>query len=558
VRAIARKNRRTPKHGASNAGSSSSRAAAAPRLDTGNVAFVCLAFLGAAWVTYQPALSGPFLSDDIHYVANNPFVHEISVENFAAIFDPTGAATLAVVNYSPIQLMIHAVAWQAFGPETAGHHAVNIGFHAVASVLLVLLFRRTGVPLAGAILGGAVFLLHPANVEAVAWISQLKSSSALALSIGTLLVFPRHRTLGTILFVLALLAKPTAAFLLPVAILLAWTEEDAVPWRWFGLWAAIFAFFAVAEFAVHQRSGAVEAVLYDTPLVLIQTIFGLAMRYLVMAATSFGVSAFHEPDPIRSALDPWWIFGVLSLSLLGWRMAVVWRRRNIEVAYWAWAAVSFAPISQIFPFLFPMADRYLYFILPGLLGGALLAGAEALQRIPSDDGRRRVATVGIALGIGVCIAFAVHSHTRAGIWRFTATLQADAAQNYPNGVSASLIRAKQAALEGNADATAAALQRATDRGFNRFEMIYSDPVYDAVRRAPSFAAVFEAMARGRIALVAERESPTQGELRMAGHAYIAIGEYQEARRALKVALDHGGPHDDAIRMDLDQLAKIPQ
>jgi hypothetical protein len=277
-----------------------------------------------------------------------------------------------------------------------------------------------------------------------------------------------------------------------------------------------------------------------------------------MAATSLGVSAFHEPDPIRSALDPWFLGAAIALALLGWRTIHVWRRRNVEVAYWVWAAVSFAPISQIFPFLYPMADRYLYFILPGLLGGALFAGSDALARIFGSDGRRRADLVAGALAIGVCVAFAAHSHSRAGIWRYTATLSADSARNYPNGVSANLIRAKQAAFDGDAEAAGAALQNAADRGFNRFEMIYSDPAYDAVRAQPAFAVVFEAMARGRIARVAERKSPTQGELRMAGHAYIALGEYAEARRMLKIALDRGGPHDDAIRTDLDQLAKILQ
>jgi hypothetical protein len=249
---------------------------------------------------------------------------------------------------------------------------------------------------------------------------------------------------------------------------------------------------------------------------------------------------------------------LISLSLLGWRTVVVWRRRKVEVAYWVWAAVSFAPVSQIFPFLYPMADRYLYFILPGLLGGALLAGGEAFQRFTRSEGRKRAAQVGIAAGIAVCAAFAVHSHARAGIWRYTGTLSADAARNYPNGVSANLIRAKQAALAGDAAAAATALQRAADRGFNRFEMIYNDPTYDPIRHYPTFESVYDRMARGRIARVVAREAPTQGELRMAGFAYITLGEYEDARRMLMIALEHGGVHDDAIRNDLDQLAKIPQ
>jgi len=528
----------------------------APGLGAGLVAFLCLAFLGAAWVVYQPAFSGPFLSDDIHYVANNEYLHEISIENFLTILDPFGPTTLAVVNYSPVQLWIHALAWQAFGAETYGHHAVNVVLHALASVLLVVLLFRTGIPRVASVLGGAFFLLHPANVEAVAWISQLKSSSSMVLSLATLLVFPRHRLGGTVLFLLALLAKPTAAFVLPVAMLISWTTEESPPWRWFAAWAVIFAAFAFLELSVHQRSGAAEATLYETPFTLVRTVLGLAMRYLVMAATSIGVSAFHEPEPITSSLDPWWILALLALTLLGWRTVHTARRRETEVAYWVWAVVSFAPISQIFPFLYPMADRYLYFILPGLLGGTLLAGLSLARRITDERTRTRAGGVALAAGIALCTAFAFHSHARAGLWRHAATLTANAARNYPNGVAANLLRSQQAGRAGDGAAAAAALQAAFDRGFNRFEMIYSDTSWDPVRQDPKFAAVFEKIARSRIDRVASRDDPTQGELRMMAHAYIALGEYADARRVLKIALAKGGILDDEIRGDLSQLSHV--
>ena len=41
------------------------------------------------------------------------------------------------------------------------------------------------------------------------------------------------------------------------------------------------------------------------------------------------------------------------------RSVVVLRRRSPELAFWVWAGVSFLPISQLFPFLYPMADPYL-------------------------------------------------------------------------------------------------------------------------------------------------------------------------------------------------------
>ncbi len=513
--------------------------------------------LGAALWVYGPALAGPFVSDDNHYVRSNDYVHGLSFENVRAILDPSGAATLRVVNYAPVQLLVHAAAWQAFGDDVRGHHLVNVVLHALASLLLVALLLRSGVARPGALAGGALFLLHPANVEAVAWISQLKSTASMCLALASLLAFPRRPGLGSLLFGLALLAKPTAAFVLPVAVLLAWARREPLPWRWYAVSAALFAAFAVAEFSVHQRSGAAEAVLHEAPGALLRTVLALALRYLVMAATSWGVSAFHEPAPARSLLDPWWLGSLPVLALLGWRLALVLRRRQAEAAWWVWALVSFAPVSQLFPFLYPMADRYLYFILPGLLGGALLALGEALGRV---SGPRPALASRLALA-GVCalaLVFGVRSWERARIWSSPALLLQDAARHYPDGVPAQLLQAKRAAQQGDGPAAAEALRAAQARGYNRFEQILGDPALAPVREHPEVQAVVREIAAGWIESLLRKPDVTQGELRTVAQAHVARREYREAEAVLRRALALGGREDARIRADLDALARHAQ
>ena len=425
------------------------------QLSQGQLYAVFAVFLASAFFVYEPALSGPFLSDDLHYVRDNVYVHSLSAENVLDILDPTGGAAVAVVNYSPVHLLLHSVAWSVFGNEVEGHHVINIVLHALASVLLLRLLMQTGVPRNGALFGAAFFLMHPANVEAVAWISQLKSSSSMVLSLGALLAFSRRPGLGMGLFIAAILAKPTAAFVLPVAFLLARAKGGEMPWKWLGASLSIFIAFAVIEFTAHQRSGAADAHLYETPFLLVRTVASLTMRYFAMATTSYGVSAFHEPDPPTSLLDPWWLGSVFLIGAIGWRSLVTFRARKAEAAYWAWAAVSFAPISQVFPFLNPMADRYLYFILPGLIGGALLWGRELMSepRLARIAPSYANAVSGglIVAGAIVLLGFAWHSHARARIWRSSVFLMADSARNYPEGVAAHLGRAARAAQEGDVD-----------------------------------------------------------------------------------------------------------
>ncbi len=553
------------------------------------------AFLGAALVIYGPALRGAFVSDDFHYLVKNPWLHELSVENALEILDPLGATTVQVVNYSPVQLLIHALAWNLFGRETLGHHAINVALHALASWLLVLLFLRHGVPRLGAVLGGAFFLVHPANVEAVAWISQLKSSSALVLSLTALLAWPKRPLGATLLFALALLAKATAAFALPVALLLEWAETGRVRWPFALAGAAALGAFSLAELSTHQRSGAVEAELHETPLVLARTVAALGLRYLAMAATSLGVSALHEPAPARSPLDPWWLASLPVYGLLAWRVVVLVRRlatadrpragqggaaaaqrgeaersagpragqggaaaaqrgeaersagprAGFELAFWIWVLVSFAPVSQIFPFLYPMADRYLYFILPGLIGALLLAGREAAARL-------RVAPWAfVALGALACLGLAARAHGRAELWRSAALLHADAAAHYPDGRVASLLRAKRAAFAGDAEAALIELERAVARGYNRFDQLESDAAWDALRELPRFRALVDEIAGRWIASARRKASPTQTELRAVAHAHVARREYEEALRVYEAAVAAGGPAGDEIRAEIE-------
>jgi hypothetical protein len=513
--------------------------------------WLAVLFLGAALLVYRPAFDGPFLSDDMHYVANNPYVHELSAENVLVILDPSGPATLAIVNYAPAQLLLHAVAWSAFGSETRGHHILNVVLHSVASALLAALLASCGVPVVAAAVGGGLFLLQPANVEAVAWVSQLKSTLALVLSLAALLAWRRWPALGSVLFAFALLAKATAAFALPVALLLDWTRTGRVRWRWVGLWSLVFAAYAITELSAHQRSGAAEAALYETPLVLLRTVVAIAGRYLVMGTTSIGVSAFHEPDPATSWLDPWWLGSLVALALLGWRAWVVLRRRETELAWWVWALIAFVPVSQVFPFLYPVADRYLYFILPGLLGGALLAGRESLLRFfPEPDRRRGAGRALLALALVLAALFAIRSHERARLWRSSALLVAEAAANYPEGKAGLIQAAKRAALVGDAPAAVAALRRASERGYNRFEQVATDPGWDPVRRDPGFQQLLRDMAGSWIERARSKGDLTQNEVWTLAHAHIARAEIDAAAAELRRAVEMGGPYTERIRAEL--------
>ena len=509
------------------------------------------AFATASLFVYRTALHGPFLSDDLGYIVSNPYTSSLSWGNLRAIADPFGPAGLYTANYAPVHLLLTSLERQIFADDPFGYHVVNVLLLATDSALLVALLRASGLPAAGALVAGAVFLLHPANVEAVAWVSQLKSVAALAFALGALRLHPRRPAAAAALFALGLLTKASAAFAWPMAWALAWTRRPTPGGArreigWLALWGLLLAMFAVPEYASFAGAGEAETTAFARADEQIRTIAAIGARYLVMAASSFGVAAFQEPAPVRSWLDPWWLAALPAAGLLAWRVARTLRARQPEAAWWIGAAAAWAPVSQVFPFLNPIADRYLFFMLPGLIGGTSLFLASAL----GPPALRRAAVAGALV---VAVLFAFVSAERARLWRGETLLLLDAARRYPNGATASYLNARRAAQQGDATAAVAALREAAARGIDRFMALEQDPALAPIRDTPEFHDLIRDMAGAWLERARRRGHGTPAELRVMAHAHIARGEYARAAELLEQALAAGGPFEAVLREELEAV-----
>ncbi len=502
-----------------------------------------LAFAAIAFGIYWPALWGEFISDDWAYIVDNPFLTPFGGQMVAALFDPGGAASLYVVNYAPVHLFAHALELAAFGPAVLGYHVVNVLAHLVVVGLLVALLRRTGVPDAPALLAGLFFLVHPANVEAVAWISQLKTTGSTAFALAALLALRRDPATSALLFALALLTKASALFALPMAAAFVWSwRSGARHWLWIGVWAAIFALYAVPEFAAFEFGGKHVEAAYENPWVQLRSVAAIGARYLVMAATSFGVSALQEPRPVEAVLDPWWLLSLPLASWLAWRILSSLARRRVEAAWWLAAAAAFAPVSQIFPFIHPVADRYLYPMLPGLLGGSLLAAAAWHRRFTlSPAAASRVALGALGFGVLVCVLFGVRSHARAALWQAPDLTMRESAANYPDGVMAHTLRACEAAERGDAEAVVAALRRAVELSPASLRAYYAEQCLADLLTDPIFLSFVREQAAQRIAVGQQHGYSTQHWLRSRANDYLLLGDLEGALAAFEAALRAGGP-----------------
>jgi hypothetical protein len=227
-------------------------------------------------------------------------------------------------------------------------------------------------------------------------------------------------------------------------------------------------------------------------------------------------------------------------------------------------------VSQVIPFLYPMADRYLYGILPGLLGGAALGAREAWPRLAPrlPEGLRSALAgrgipapraVALLVAAALLVALGSRSETRTWVYRTETNLRRDAAAKFPYGLQAQMLRAERAAAAGDVVEVAEGLRAAHERGFTAFLTLVDGPPESiaAYRNRREVAAVIQEMALWWIERLERISRPTQIDLYMAGRAHEVRGEREEAMRTLERALALGGPHDEVLRRHLARLGAHP-
>ncbi len=526
-----------------------------------------LVFSFLAFAIYLPALDGPFLSDDLIYLVMNPWVETLSFESIVAIFDPTGEARFQGANYAPLTLLAHALERSLFAEDTFGYHAINVVIHALNAALLARLLAATGAGSTPAMLGGLLFLVHPGNVEAVAWISQLKTSGALAFCLGSLLLLPRHPAWSTLLFGMGLLTKASAIMALPVAAALVWSRCEAWPrtrsaWGWLAGWLVSFLLYSVPQYsAIHPR-GSVVVAAYADVWTHLYTIASIGVHYLVMAFTTVGIAHAQEHDAVGSIFDPWVLSSIPLAAFFLWRIAISLRRRQVEAAYWLGAAFAFGPVSQLVPFSYPIANRYLYFLLPGLIGGTLFllrdakAKCSSLGALPSGSSGMAARRASGVLVLLLATLLGVTAAQRARLWTDQSLLSADSATRFPNGRSALMLEARRAARSGDAARAVAQLRAAATLGRDHFQTLLLDSAFASIADDPAFRGFVYESAGRYIELVHSYRRPTQAELGAISVAHFARGELDEAERALERAVERGGLAAPRLAEDLEALREL--
>src|SRR6266550_1888596 len=207
----------------------------ARRLFSSRRAFIFALILAAVTIfAYRPAWNGGFLWDDDVYITNNELL--TAPDGLRRIWFSLDSPS----QYFPLVYSTFRIEHALWGLNPTGYHWVNLLLHVANALLVWRLLARLHVP--GAWLAGAIFALHPVQVESVAWITERKNVLMGFFFLLTLLAwiaFVNERTkrpwrfyaLALVLYVLALSAKTTACTLPAALLLILWLQKKRISWQ---------------------------------------------------------------------------------------------------------------------------------------------------------------------------------------------------------------------------------------------------------------------------------------------------------------------------------------
>jgi protein O-mannosyl-transferase len=385
-----------------------------------------------ALIIYSPALNGPFLFDDERL----PFAQG----NFATSLGGW------IHGVRPLLMFTYWLNVQLSGMDTYSYHLMNLLFHCLSGGLMFFILRRllewSGLDrgrrdlLAG--FGAAVFLVHPVQTEAVAYLAGRSDglSVLLLLAAYAIFLYRRERSVSwtnavavLVLFGASLLAKEHT-IVLPALLLLTdywWNPGFSFQgirrnWRIYSL----LALGAVAGFVIFlplMRSGG-NAGFNLKDFTWYQYFFTQCRALFVYPALFLlpvGQSADWNFSISKTIFDHGAIVGLaalLGLAILAWR-----KRREYRLASFGFFVylLLMAPTSSFLPIQDAVAERRLYLSMLGLL----LITLDLISRFRLD--RRALALAGAV----VALVLAGATYARAGVWRSELALWQDTVRTTP-------------------------------------------------------------------------------------------------------------------------------
>lgn len=338
----------------------------------------------ATLALYNPVNRHPFVNyDDDRYITENPHVHNgLTWRTITWAFTATEQG-----NWHPLTWLSHALDYQLFHQNPAGHHFTSLLIHAANAVLLFLFLMYATRRLGPSLFVAALFALHPINVESVAWVAERKNVLCTFFFFATLIAYCwyarqpdwRRYLVFAGLFVLGLMSKPMVITLPFVLLLLDYwplgrirgghADASAAPLSKLVVeklpLIALSAASAVITMQAQRAGGAMRSTAQFSLAVRLENAVMAYPMYLWKMIWPSHLSPIY-PHPGDSLAG--WQVGTSALVLLAvTAVALKFRARRYLLTGWLWFLGTLVPVIGLVQVGDQaMADRYAYIPLVGI------------------------------------------------------------------------------------------------------------------------------------------------------------------------------------------------
>jgi len=345
---------------------------------------LCLLLVVATLALYNPVNRHPFVNyDDDRYITENPHVHNgLTWRTITWAFTATEQG-----NWHPLTWLSHALDYQLFHQNPAGHHLTSLLIHAANAVLLFLFLMYATRRLGPSLFVAALFALHPINVESVAWVAERKNVLCTFFFFATLIAYCwyarqpdwRRYLVFAGLFVLGLMSKPMVITLPFVLLLLDYwplgrirggrADATAAPLSKLVVeklpLIALSAASAVITMQAQRAGGAMRSTAQFSLAVRLENAVMAYAMYLWKMIWPSHLSPIY-PHPGDSLAG--WQVGTSALVLLAvTAVALKFRARRYLLTGWLWFLGTLVPVIGLVQVGDQaMADRYAYIPLVGI------------------------------------------------------------------------------------------------------------------------------------------------------------------------------------------------
>jgi len=340
---------------------------------------------------------------------------EVVFQNSISPFDST--------YYRPVTSVIRSTIYNIFGPRPFFFHFFQLIFHIVTAVFIYYLFKRFFKETLSLILA-LIFLVHPANVEAVSFASAMQEVLFTLTGLTGLYLFISSKNLSiakiflsTVILLIALLMKETAIvfFVLVFCYLFLFKKNKQNVLINYSILIVIL----LMTYLLVRISGG-NLYIHGQGLFPIMRVSFITRLMNIPLIIKYYLGMFFFP--INLAIAQHWViklpsfidfFLPLILEVLLFLTAVIYslkKKDKIFAFFFLWFLVGLLPHLQIIPLNMTVAERWLYFPMIGLLG--MMGSIIKISNI-----KYQISKILFSLAIIIISIFSIRSFIRTLDWR---------------------------------------------------------------------------------------------------------------------------------------------